>query len=422
MYAPYSFSGRGPAESCAQIAGGMVAAGLRTEVFAGRARTPLPEGVSVRAPFPAVTSRLPCPGRATRAAHAGPTVPPAVATSDPRSTVAHFWPGTPGAAVEAARERGIVTVREMINSACAIVRTPPGCGLRPAGDATDARGDEGRDRRRDGRAPALRLLLRVEPEVERSLLALDIRPEQILPTSFGWRPERFDLDATVERSPGFRAVFVGRIGVRKGVPELLEAWASLDVDGELVLVGAVDDEIRELVDTHTRSGRVRLAGYVENPAALYAGSDVFVFPTWEEGGPQVTYEAAACGLPVVTTPMGAARLVEDGRTGVVVEPGSVAQIASAIRALADDAQTPTDLRGSRARRRRPVHVRPGRRSARRAAPRGASRPCRRLSPAGSARERLRRAAAVAVVHPIPQRAPGGTVAGRLPRGGRPGQP
>lgn len=340
VYAPYSFSGRGPAESCAQIAGGMAAVGLRTEVFAGRARTPLPDEVTVRAPFPAVTSRLPW-RRVERPALRllDRRFLQAVATADPRTTIAHFWPGTPGAAVEAARERGIVTVREMINSACAtsgplLDTAYARLGMPPTHAVTREV--------IEGETAELRLYdyyFASNPEVERSLLALDIRPEQILPTSFGWRPERFDLDTTVERSSGLRAVFVGRIGVRKGVPELLEAWSSLDLDGELVLVGAVDDEIRDLVDKHTRSGRVRLAGYVENPAALYAGSDVFVFPTWEEGGPQVTYEAAACGLPVVTTPMGAARLVEDGRTGVVVEPGSVAQIASAIRLLADDTET-----------------------------------------------------------------------------------
>ncbi|NTW42079.1 MAG: glycosyltransferase family 4 protein, partial [Cellulomonadaceae bacterium] len=97
-----------------------------------------------------------------------------------------------------------------------------------------------------------------------------------------------------------------------------------------------DDEIAELVAEHTRSGRVRLWGYADNPGAIYAGSDVFVFPTWEEGGPQVTYEAAGCGLPVITTPMGAARLVEHERTGLVVAPGSPGQLATAIRRLADD--------------------------------------------------------------------------------------
>lgn len=340
VYAPYSFSGRGPAESCAQIAGGMAAVGVDVEVHAGRARVPLPDDVTVRAPFPAVTSRLPW-RRVERPAlrlldrqfHR------AVASADPSSTVAHFWPGAPAAAVEAARERGIITVREMINSACAtsgpiLDEAYARLGLPPTHAVTQDV--------IEGETAELRLYdyyFASNPEVERSLLALDVRPEQILRTSFGWVPERFDVGAPAERSPGFRAVFVGRIGVRKGVPELLEAWASLDVDGELVLVGAVDDEIRDLVDAHTRSGRVRLAGYVANPADLYAESDVFVFPTWEEGGPQVTYEAAACGLPVVTTPMGAARLVEDGSTGVVVQPGSVVQIAAAIRLLADDVET-----------------------------------------------------------------------------------
>lgn len=340
VYAPYSFSGRGPAESCAQIAGGMVAAGIRTEVHAGRSRTALPEGVTVRTPVPQVTSRLPW-RRVERPALRllDRRFRSAVAEADPGSTVAHFWPGTPGAAVEAARERGIVTVREMINSACAtsgplLDQAYARLGMPPTHAVT-----------RDvieGETAELRLYdyyFASNPEVETSLLALDVRPEQILRTSFGWRPERFALAAPVEREPGFRAVFVGRIGVRKGVPELLEAWASLDVAGELLLVGAVDEEIRDLVDEHARTGRVRLAGYVDNPAALYAGSDVFVFPTWEEGGPQVTYEAAACGLPVVTTPMGAARLVEDGRTGVVVEPGSAVQIAAALGLLAEDAET-----------------------------------------------------------------------------------
>jgi glycosyltransferase involved in cell wall biosynthesis len=340
VYAPYSFSGRGPAESCAQIAGGMAAAGVRMDVHVGRSRTPLPDGVAVREPFPLVTHRLPwhiVEKPALRRLDV--QFRKSIASADPRTTVAHFWPGTPADAVEAARDRGIVTVREMINSACAI----SGPILDEAYARLGLPPTHGVSREViEGETAELRLydyFFASNPEVERSLLALGVQPEQILPTSFGWRPERFDLHRPDARSSVFRAVFVGRIGVRKGVPELLEAWASVDTDGELVLVGSVDDEIRDLVEAHTRSGRVQLAGYVNNPAGLYAGSDVFVFPTWEEGGPQVTYEAAACGLPIVTTPMGAARLVSDGCTGVVVEPGSVAQIRSAIQLLADNPET-----------------------------------------------------------------------------------
>ncbi|MFI2753391.1 glycosyltransferase family 4 protein [Cellulomonas sp. P22] len=340
VYAPYSFSGRGPAESCAQIAGGMAAAGVRTEVHAGRRRSALPQGVRVREPFPLIGGRLPWRAVEDAALRRLETRFRAVlADADPRTTVAHFWPGTPSRLVAEARDRGILTVREMINSACAtsgpiLDGAYARLGLAPAHAVTAAV--------IQGETEELRLYDRFfasNPEVERSLLALGVAEGQILPTTFGWRPDRFAGQSPIARGSGVRAVFVGRIGVRKGVPELLEGWAAADVDGELLLVGSVDAEVAGLVEQHTRSGRVRLWGYADNPGAVFAGSDLFVFPTWEEGGPQVTYEAAGCGLPVITTPMGAARLVEHERTGLVVDPGSPDQIAAAVRRLADDVAT-----------------------------------------------------------------------------------
>ena len=335
-YAPYSFSGRGPAESCAQIAAGAVRAGLPTTVFAGRRRLPLASGVDVREPLGLLGRRLPWR-----------TIEPlalrllevrfrsALRRGDPAATVAHFWPGSPQRAVIEARERGVVTVREMINAACAT-----------SGPILDAAYD------RLG-LPATHLVtpeviageteelalydyfFASNPEVERSLREVGVRAEQILSTTFGWDPGRFaDAPPTMPRTTPFRAAFVGRIGVRKGVPELLEAWESAGIDGELVLAGPIDDEIADLVERHARSGSVRALGYVPNPALVYRSSDVFVFPTLEEGGPQVTYEAAGCGLPVITTPMGAARLVETGRNGIVVDPADAEQIAAALRLLA----------------------------------------------------------------------------------------
>lgn len=336
-YAPYSFSGRGPAESCALIAGGMVGGGATPEVFAGRRRTPLPPGVVVHEPFPGLARRVPwhvVEGPALR--RMAGQFRRALAAADPATSVAHFWPGSPTELVRAARDRGVLTVREMINSALAtsgpiLDEAYRRLGLEPNhGITAEAIADE------TDELALYDYVFASNPEVERSLLDLGIRPDQILSTTFGWRPERFAEASPIERHPEFRAVFVGRIGVRKGVPELLEAWASLDVPGELVLVGPVDDEIAPLVERHARDGRVRLWGYADNPGSIYEGSDVFVFPTLEEGGPQVTYEAAGCGLPVVTTPMGAARLVEDGRTGLVVPPASPARIADALRRLAED--------------------------------------------------------------------------------------
>lgn len=338
VYAPYSFSGRGPAESCALIAGGVAAGGVRPVVHLGRRRTPLPEGVAVREPLPGLAARVPWRYVAPAALRLLESqFRRALDAADPRRTVAHFWPGSPEHLVRHARERGIVTVREMINTALATAgpildAAYARLGL-PATHTITREAIAGET----AELPLYDYVFASNPEVERSLLALGIRQNQILPTTFGWSPSRYAGATPIERT-AFRVVFVGRIGVRKGVPDLLEAWASLDVDGELLLVGAVDAEIAELVDAHVRSGRVRLFGYADNPAAVYAGSDAFVFPTLEEGGPQVTYEAAGCGLPVVTTPMGAARLVVDGQTGLVVPPADPERLAAAIRTLAEDRQ------------------------------------------------------------------------------------
>ncbi|WP_372593086.1 glycosyltransferase [Actinotalea sp.] len=340
VYAPYSFSGRGPAESCAQIAGGIAGTGEVVEVFAGRRRVMLPDGVRVREPFPGLARRVPWRYVETVALRrAEEQFRRALSTADPRSTIAYFWPGTPSRLVLEARDRGILTVREMINSALAtsgpiLDRAYSRLGLEPShGVTAEAIAGE------TAELPLYDYLFASNPEVERSLLDVGIRPEQILSTTFGWRPERFVGGEPIERTVPFRAVFVGRIGVRKGVPELLEAWSSLDLDGELVLVGSVDSEIADLVAEHVRTGTVRLWGYADNPGSIYAGSDVFVFPTLEEGGPQVTYEAAGCGLPVITTPMGAARLVEHAKTGMIVDPASPSQIAAALRTLAEDPLT-----------------------------------------------------------------------------------
>lgn len=345
VYAPYSFSGRGVAESCAQLVGPMPSAGLAAEVHLGRRRTALAPGVRVRQPVPVVGGLL--PWRHVE----GPALSllerqfrHAVDRADPTSTLAWFWPGSPVSAVKHARERGLITVREMINSAMAVAGPILDAAYRRLG-LLPTHGITADWIRTENEELALYdYVFASNPEVERSLAAAGVESRRILPTSFGWSPARF-ADAAAGAFPRaaagaghgtFRAVFVGRIGVRKGVPELLAAWKESGVDGELVLVGSVDDEVEELVAHHVATGRVRLAGFVANPAEAYAAADVFVFPTLEEGGPQVTYEAAGCGLPVITTPMGAARLVENGRSGIVVDPGEPSQLAHALRTLAGD--------------------------------------------------------------------------------------
>jgi glycosyltransferase involved in cell wall biosynthesis len=61
-----------------------------------------------------------------------------------------------------------------------------------------------------------------------------------------------------------------------------------------------------------------------------------VFPTLEESGPQVTYEAASQGMAILTTPMGAAAIIRDGIDGVVLDPYDHDAWVQALRKLDAD--------------------------------------------------------------------------------------
>jgi glycosyltransferase involved in cell wall biosynthesis len=134
----------------------------------------------------------------------------------------------------------------------------------------------------------------------------------------------------------FRVLFVGQVGFRKGVPYLLEAWRRLGWrDAELWLAGNSDPEIRPLLRRAARLPGVRFLGHAIEPLFLYQVADVFAFPTLLEGSAKVTFEALACGLPVVTTPE-AGSVVRDGEDGLLVPAREVDALAAALERLRSD--------------------------------------------------------------------------------------
>jgi len=119
----------------------------------------------------------------------------------------------------------------------------------------------------------------------------------------------------------------------KGVGYLLQAWKKLALaNAELVLVGAVKPEMNSLLRTHADS-TVRLTGSVpaQEVARLYRESDLFVFPSVNEGFAQVLMEAMASGLAVVASDYsGATDCVSDGKEGFIVPVRDVDRLAEAI--------------------------------------------------------------------------------------------
>ena len=137
-----------------------------------------------------------------------------------------------------------------------------------------------------------------------------------------------------ERPPVFRAVFSGALIQRKGIHHLLEAWHRLELrNAELWLVGSVHEEAKPHLKNFWRDN-IRVVGFARDVENYLSQGSIHVFPSQCEGSAKVTYEAAACGLPQITT-REAGDVVTDGVEGIIIKPGDVDALAAAIRHLYD---------------------------------------------------------------------------------------
>ena len=132
-----------------------------------------------------------------------------------------------------------------------------------------------------------------------------------------------------------RFVFVGQLIRRKGVAELLDAFAQLR-EGELYIAG--DGPLRPLVDRAVQGGRVTYTGQVDRPALqrLYADSDVLILPSLYEVWGLVINEALEHGLPVIATQaVGSVDdLVRHDVNGYVTRTGDVGELREAMTRIA----------------------------------------------------------------------------------------
>jgi glycosyltransferase involved in cell wall biosynthesis len=171
--------------------------------------------------------------------------------------------------------------------------------------------------------------------VRHTFLNEDFPENRLLQIPFGVDIARFRPSLHRMGSP-FRVLFAGQIGIRKGVPYLLEAWRELGWrDAELWLVGRVEAGFYPLLSRWQGLDGLKIIGYAADPVSLFQQADIFAFPTIEEGSALVTYEALACGLPVVTT-SNAGSVVEDGVQGFIVPVRDVNALAERLEELRAD--------------------------------------------------------------------------------------
>lgn len=137
--------------------------------------------------------------------------------------------------------------------------------------------------------------------------------------------------------------FVGRLTRDKGIGELVRCFQTLRRQKRaihLLLLGDFEsgDPVDQATAAYIRTGpNVHWPGFVPDPTPYYPLMDVFVFPTYREGMGKVLLEAAASGVPAVSTRVtGVIDVVVDGVTGILVPPGDANALAQAVASLLDD--------------------------------------------------------------------------------------
>ena len=137
--------------------------------------------------------------------------------------------------------------------------------------------------------------------------------------------------------------FVGRMVRDKGINELVAAFEKLyqiHPDTRLLLVGPFEDaldpvlpETKRVIEQHAA---IEWMGWQKDIRPFLAASDVFVFPSYREGFPNVVIQAGAMGLPCLVTDInGCNEIIEEGVNGCIIPSQDQQALYEAMEKLLD---------------------------------------------------------------------------------------
>lgn len=192
----------------------------------------------------------------------------------------------------------------------------------------------------------------------RSIIAVSERTKEDLVAHYGLAPERINVvyngyaaEHFWPRPPADLSrwglewqhffLYVGNYLPTKNLPNLIRAYAKVECDYPLVLVGHKDSRyypaiarLAEELNIHSRVRYLDYVDYAELPT-LYSGATAFVYPSIYEGFGLPPLEAMACGTSVVALNVGSLPEVV-GDAGLLIEPDDLDALSVAMARFATD--------------------------------------------------------------------------------------
>ena len=158
-------------------------------------------------------------------------------------------------------------------------------------------------------------------------------------------------DEVVQQAKGLRKdntityIFIGRLVADKGITELVNAFVKLNQlhdNTRLLLVGPKEQErsplpshILQTIESHKS---IEAVGMQHDIRPWLAAADVFVFPSYREGFPNVVIEAGAMALPSIVTDInGSNEIIIEGKNGLIIPSNDSDSLFNSMLRLYSDA-------------------------------------------------------------------------------------
>lgn len=184
--------------------------------------------------------------------------------------------------------------------------------------------------------------------VKKSFIEQGVNPEKLVINPYGagriFEPER------IQRTDGkFRVLYLGSLGIRKGLVYLFETLTQLDIPNEVLeawFIGGISDELRPYIARY-RKPQWTFHGHIpqHDLPHFINQCDVAVQPSLEEGLSMVIPQMLGCGVPVIaSTNTGGADIIREGETGFIVPIRSPQAIAEKIMYLYENPERLADMK------------------------------------------------------------------------------